>query len=109
MILANILDNAVEYCDYQGLITVKAQQCEGMVTLTISNTGCQLNPADTEHVFDFFWRADTARTGTGVHCGIGLSVVRKVAKFLGVKVNADIQQGSVFTIILELPMNPPVS
>ena len=109
MILTNILDNAVEYCDYQGRVTVKTQHCEGKAMLTISNTGCHLNPADTKRVFDFFWRADTARTGTGVHCGIGLSVVRKVAKFLGVKVNADIEQGSVFSIILELPMNQPVS
>ncbi len=109
MILSNILDNAVEYCDYQGQILVKAQHCDSKAMLTISNTGCKLNHADTEHVFDFFWRGDTARTGTGVHCGIGLSVVRKVAKFLGVKVNADIEQGSVFTIVLELPMNQPVS
>ncbi len=109
MILSNILDNAVEYCDDQGQIMVKAQHSAGKAILTISNTGCQLKPADTKRVFDFFWRADTARTGTGVHCGVGLSVVRKVAKFLGVKVNADIEQGSVFSIILELPMNQPVS
>ncbi len=109
MIISNILDNAVEYCDHQGRITVKAQHRAGVATLIISNTGCRLSPADAEHVFDFFWRADTARTDTGVHCGIGLAVVRKVAGLLGAKVRADIEQGSVFSIILELPMGQSVS
>lgn len=109
MILSNILDNAVEYCDYQGRIMVKAQHIGRVATLTIPNTGCHLDPADAEHVFDFFWRADTARTEIGVHCGIGLAVVRKVASILCVKVKADIGRESVFSIILELPMDQPVS
>ena len=58
-----------------------------------------------EHVFDSFWRADRARTGAGVHCGIGLSVVRKVADILGVTVRASVEGESVFSIILGLPMD----
>jgi len=107
MILSNILDNAVEYCNCQGRILVEAQHRAGVATLTISNTGCRLDPADAEHVFDFFWRGDTARTDTGAHCGIGLAVVRKVADLLGVKVKADVVQEAVFSIILELPAPQP--
>lgn len=108
MILSNILDNAVEYCNEQGQILVKAQHTCDAVKLTISNTGCCLSAADCEHVFDFFWRADAARTGTGTHCGIGLEVVRKMAKVLGIKVTADIEQEAIFSIILELPTDRSV-
>ena len=102
MILSNILDNAAEYCNNQGQIRVKADRRGDTVMLTLSNTGCRLSPADIEQVFDFFWRADTARTDTDAHCGIGLAVVRKVATLLGVKVKAEIEQDSVFFITLEL-------
>ncbi len=78
---------------------------EGVTYLTLSNTGCCLTPTPVEHVFDMFWRADTARTDTGVHCGIGLSLVQKVAELLDIKVRAELEQESVFSIILELPMN----
>ncbi len=107
MILSNILDNAVEYCNRQGRILVKAQHSADVTLLTISNTGCRLDPTDADHVFDFFWRGDTARTNTGAHCGIGLAVVRKVADLLGVKVKAEIGREAVFSIILELPATQP--
>ncbi len=81
---------------------MKARQCNDTVKLTLSNTGCDLKPSDVEHVFDFFWRADTARTNTGAHCGIGLAVVRKVAAILGIKVKADIEPDLIFSITLEL-------
>ena len=84
---------------------VKGQRDAGVTVLTISNTGCHLNPADIEHVFDLFWRADTARTDTGVHCGIGLALVQKVAKLLSLKVKADIERETVFVITLKLPMD----
>jgi signal transduction histidine kinase len=71
--------------------------------LSISNTGSELAAADVEHVFDSFWRRDESRTGTGEHFGIGLAVVRKPAKALGIRVKARSEQQGVFTISLELP------
>ena len=103
MILSNILQNATEYCNEQGRIYVKTLQRDDTVMLILSNTGCNLKPADAEHVFDFFWRADMARTNTGAHCGIGLALVRKVATLLGIKVKVEIEQDSIFSVILELP------
>ena len=103
MILSNILENATEYCNEQGRIYVKTLQRDDTVMLILSNTGCNLKPADAEHVFDFFWRADMARTNTGAHCGIGLALVRKVATLLGIKVKVEIEQDSIFSVILELP------
>lgn len=104
MIISNVLDNAVEYCDGGGQIRVVAVESGGAMLLSISNTGCVLSQEDVGHVFDMFWRADSARTDTGVHSGIGLAVVRKIAKVLGVEVRVAIEDDSVFTIWLELPI-----
>lgn len=103
MIVSNVLDNAVEYSDAGGRIWVEAQRTEDMLVLSISNSGCQLAAADVEHVFDSFWRQDESRTETGEHFGIGLAVVQKLAKALGIRVKARLEQHGVFTISLELP------
>ncbi len=105
MIVSNILDNAVEYCDKGGRIWAVAECSANSVALSISNTGCRLHPDDVSHVFDSFWRRDESRTGTGRHCGIGLAVVKKLADVLNAKVEARIE-AQVFTIHLLLPTIP---
>ena len=103
MIISNVLDNAVEYSDAGGRIWVKAQRTGELLVLSISNTGCELSAADVEHVFDSFWRRDESRTETGEHFGIGLAVVQKLTKALGIRVKARSEQQGIFTISLELP------
>ena len=72
------------------------------VTVSISNTGCTLSPEDVEHVFDFFWRKSPSRSETGRHCGIGLSVAKKVAIVLGGALEVEVQ-GDLFVAHLTLP------
>lgn len=101
MIVSNILDNAVEYCDGGGSIRVEAEMIGDSIILLVSNPCCGFCDEDVSRVFDFFWRGDAARTDTGMHCGIGLAVVRKVSEVLGVKVEAGVRDG-IFTIGLTL-------
>jgi len=106
MILSNILDNAAEYCDEGGQIVVEAESTSAGTALAVANTASRLTEADARHVFDFFWRADPARTDTGLHCGIGLNVVARLAAILGIRVEAKRQPSGMFTIQLHLPTRP---
>lgn len=103
MIISNILDNAAAYCDDGGRIWVRTERSAGANKLLLSNTGCQVSPEDAEHVFDFFWRQDESRTDAGQHLGIGLSVVQRVARALGLQVEVVLAPQGVFTIQLEFP------
>jgi len=107
MIISNILDNAVEYSDHGGSIRVEVGRTADVLVLSISNTGCKLAPAEVRQVFDPFWRSDISRTGTGEHFGIGLAVVQKLARALGIKVKAVSDGQGLFTISLELPHDRP--
>ena len=98
MVLSNLLDNAAEYCNDGGRIWVEAIENKA-AGIAISNTGCTLGSDDVECVFESFWRADSSRTNTGRHCGVGLAVVHKVACLLGLRVGANVRDG-VFTIRL---------
>ncbi|MBN1489729.1 MAG: HAMP domain-containing protein [Phycisphaerae bacterium] len=83
LVLQNLLDNAVAYANRGGQIAIESVSANGETTLTISNTGSTLSPADLNHVFDRFWRGDAARKATGQHCGLGLALCRTVTTLLG--------------------------
>ncbi len=96
--LINIFENAVEYSNEKGRIWAESDRNEHGTTISISNTGCTLKEENLEQIFDSFWRQEQARSETGKHCGIGLSIVQKVIKALGGTIRANIQTGGIFSI-----------
>ena len=104
IILSNTLDNAVEYADKGGKIWATACVKNDAVEISISNTGCRLTTGQVAHVFDCFWRADSSRSDVGNHCGLGLALVRKLARALGGDVAAELQSEGIFKLRLSLPI-----
>jgi signal transduction histidine kinase len=51
--------------------------------LSVTNPGCNLSENEVAKVFDRFWRADTARSKTGLNCGLGLTLVRRAMEAIG--------------------------
>jgi two-component system sensor histidine kinase QseC len=102
MIISNTLDNAVEYTGKGGRVWVNAKQGDAFIQLSISNTGCLLTGQEVQHIFEFFWRKDQSRTGTGRHCGIGLSVAKRIAAVLGIDLKAQLEDNNIFTLHLRI-------
>lgn len=102
MALSAAASNASEYTDEGGRIEVEAIASGSAVTLTISNTGCRLEPGESALVFDRFWRGDPSRSDTGLHCGLGLTLVRQLLRAQGGDAAASIADGR-FTLHLSLP------
>jgi len=107
MVLSNLLDNAVEYTNDAGQIWVTARHTDDSIELTVANTGCRLTSDQVAQVFDCFWRSDASRTGTGIHCGLGLPLVQRLVNALGGSAAAEVQSGSVFAVRLILPASTP--
>ncbi len=101
LILSNLFENAAEYTDENGLITITAAQEGDAVKLSVANTGCSLAGEDVNHIFERFWRGDKSRSQTGIHCGLGLVLVQRAAAALGGVVRAEAAR-SMFTIHLTL-------
>ena len=81
--LANLLENAAKF-DPAGDDPIKVRIHRG--TVTVSDRGPGITPADLPHIFDRFYRADTARPLPG--SGLGLAIVRDVAEAHGGTVTA---------------------
>ena len=102
MILTNLLDNAAEYAETDGAVCVGGREAAG-VELEVTNTGCAMGPDEVAQVFERFWRADASRQGTGVHVGLGMALVRRVADALGGTVEAAVDEDRVFRVRVSLP------
>jgi signal transduction histidine kinase len=106
IVLANLLANAAEYTGDYGRIEVAGQTQGDTVVMTVRNPGGTLSADDAAHVFDRFWRGDTARSGTGVHCGLGLSLAERAMHVLGGSIAATVTDGT-FTATVTLSAREP--
>lgn len=102
VILRNLVDNAVCYADLDSTIEVSAESSDNNCVVVISNQARTFLANDIDKVFNRFWRADSSRHETGRHCGLGLSLCRRLAEQMGVSIQASIVDQS-FRIELKLP------
>jgi signal transduction histidine kinase len=82
IVLGNLLANAAEYTEANGWIEVSQP---GGALIEVADSGPPI--ADCERVFERMWRGDAARSATGLHAGIGLSLARSLAEVLGLSLS----------------------
>ncbi|MES1206321.1 MAG: ATP-binding protein [Pseudomonadota bacterium] len=85
IVVGNLLANAAAYTAPGGSITVRGGS--GETLLEVADSGPPIPDELLPRIFDRFSRGDAARAG-GVHCGIGLALVRGVCEVLGLGVSA---------------------
>lgn len=81
--LVNLVDNAIQYTPAEGTITIAVEGGNGMVRLRVRNPGETIAAADLPCIFDRFFRADPARAARGESQGLGLAIVRAIARMHG--------------------------
>lgn len=86
-IFANLLQNAARYA--LGGLTVRAEESqEGEVRLSFENQAEGMTEDEVSHLFDRFYRNDSARRQGG--SGLGLTVARSLAERIGGKLTAEL-------------------
>jgi two-component system heavy metal sensor histidine kinase CusS len=94
IIFHNLFDNAVCHADENGTIRVVVDA----EAVEISNSGSRVGSDELPHLFDRFWRGDQSRTDTGLHCGLGLSLCRRLMELLGGQISVQAQRGGNFVV-----------
>jgi two-component system sensor histidine kinase QseC len=107
LVVRNVLENAVVHADEGGAVTVETAAEGDAVRFRVTNTGSRLGRDEAAHVFERFWRGDAARSDAGVHCGLGLPLVRMAAEVLGGTVEVRSQAGGEFRITVSFPREFP--
>lgn len=94
-----------EVVDEGGTVLIGSERRNGNVRIRVSNTGSRISSEQVSHVFDRFWRGDSARKKNGTHCGIGLSLCKAIVDQLDGEILAESTSGGSFSITVLLSGN----
>ncbi|MCC7478024.1 PAS domain-containing protein [bacterium] len=102
--ISNLLDNAIKYSNFGGVIGISLERLGDEAALSISDQGIGIESDALTRIFERFYRADTVRRGDFRGNGLGLALVDKIIKLHDgrVEVTSIPGHGSTFTIILPL-------
>jgi signal transduction histidine kinase len=106
-LVQNLVENAVRHNETGGWVHVSTRTREGQAVLEVANTGPVVPPYEVEGLFEPFRRLGTDRlAGPGI--GLGLSIVRAVARALGGDARAVPRPEGGLVVTVTLPGAPPV-
>ncbi|MGV0993157.1 MAG: sensor histidine kinase [Mycobacterium sp.] len=107
-VLGNLLDNALRHTPSGGQVTVTAARAGAEAVVTVTDDGEGIAAVHLPHLFERFYRADSARDRERGGSGIGLAIVKALTEAHGGHVSVASRgpgQGSTFTVAV--PIHAP--
>ena len=102
--LGNLVENALRYGD--GTVRVWSRAADGRTEIHVSDEGPGFPPDFLPHAFERFRRADAARSGDGA--GLGLAIVRAIARAHGGGARARNATGGGADVWIDLTQTEPL-
>jgi heavy metal sensor kinase len=115
-LLLNLVDNAIKYTPKEGAVTVSGKRDGKRYVITVSDTGRGISTEAQSHIFERFYRADSARSraeddtaGLTSGAGLGLSIARWIAEAHdgSLELLHSSAVGTVFQLVLPAPQEYP--
>jgi two-component system, OmpR family, sensor kinase len=104
-----LLDNALLHTPPAGTVTLSVGQSSDVATIAVADTGSGIAPEHLPHLFDRFYRADTARARESGGTGLGLAIARAIAESHHGKISVASEVGKGTTFTVTLPIDRPIA
>ncbi|MDO9509311.1 MAG: ATP-binding protein [Thermovirgaceae bacterium] len=101
----NVIRNAIAYTEPGSDVTVTLKLVGEQFALTVTDMGSGVPEADLHHLFDPFYRVDSARARETGGVGLGLAITERAIRLHGGTITATNRQGGglCITILLSVP------
>jgi two-component system phosphate regulon sensor histidine kinase PhoR len=107
-IVLDLVDNAVKYTPAGGTVRLTAADKGDAVEISVADTGVGIPAAETERVFEPFYRVTTTMTQRGQpSSGLGLALVKRLVEAQGGTVRLESSEGAGTTFTVALPRADP--
>jgi len=98
-----LLDNAIKYSPKKSKIMVTLKKSGNYAEVHFSDQGIGISKKESEHIFDRFYRADSARSKQGGNgFGLGLAIAKKILKHHSGSISAKNNSPKGTTFIVKL-------
>ena len=104
--LTNFIENAIKYAGPGGQVRVTTWSHGDRVGVTVVDDGPGIPPEAGPHIFDRFYRVDSARSREHGGSGLGLAICHEIADAHGGRVWVESEEGSGSAFSLALPRTP---
>lgn len=94
-IISILLDNAIRHSKGGGEVWLTLAKEHGFVKLSVINKGDEIPAEHREHIFERFYRVDTARNGEDKHYGLGLAIAKAIVEAHNGKIEVSCYDGKV--------------
>ncbi len=102
--LGNLVQNALAHTPPGGEVTVSAIRHKQEIQIRVADTGSGIAPEHLPHLFDRYYRADSARARSTGGFGLGLAIVKSIVQAHGgqIRVESTVGQGTSLTVVLPM-------
>lgn len=101
----NLVENAIKYSNEKSQITLSLSQNTQGVSVCVKDSGIGIPLEEQERVFERFYCVDKSRSKKLGGSGLGLSIVKHIAKIHNAKIELKSQQGVGTSISVDFPLN----
>ncbi len=104
-VLINLVHNAVKFTPEGGEIVVNAELAEGMLRVSVRDTGVGITAEELPRIFERFYKSDVARRSPG--SGLGLAIAKHIVQAHGGTIWAESTPGAGATVSFTMPLATP--
>jgi two-component system phosphate regulon sensor histidine kinase PhoR len=101
-VLVNLISNAIKYTKKEGAVVVYFKNEPDGLIIHVKDHGRGIPPEDINRIFERFYRVEKSRSKNKGGTGLGLAIVKHIIELhhSKVKVNSEVDKGSVFSFKL---------
>ncbi len=99
-VLNNLISNAIKAIDQDGNVNIITKHYHNRIVMTIQDDGVGIPEKDIPHIFDRFYRVDSARNSSAGGHGLGLTITKTYLDLMeaNITVHSMPNKGTEFTI-----------